>query len=103
MTDALPVTIQFTCAVAPVQAEGTVAGRAYYFPARGEQWSFTIAERPDDDPAALGPDDAAAGTAWYRSGTVSGGRFAASYLPLHEARSLIHECARAYLNERASG
>jgi hypothetical protein len=63
-------------------------------------WSFTIAERPDDDPAALGPEDAATGTAWYRSGTVSGGRFAASYLPLDEARSLIYECARAYLNER---
>lgn len=101
MADALPLTIQFTCFAAPVQAEGTVAGRAFYFRARGEQWSFTIAERPDVDPATLGPEDAAAGTAWCRSGTVSGGRFAASYLSLDEARSLIHECARAYLDERA--
>jgi hypothetical protein len=101
MTDALPLTIQFTCIAAPVQAEGTVAGRAFYFRARGEEWTFTISERPDGDPVVLGPEDAVTGTAWYRSGTVPGGRFAASYLSLDEARFLIHECARAYLNERA--
>lgn len=99
MTDALPLTIQFTCIAAPVQAEGTVAGHPYYFRARGEIWSFTIAEMLDGDPVLLGPEDVVAGTAWYRSGTVPG-RFAASYLPLDEARSLIHECAQAYLNER---
>lgn len=101
MADALPLTILFTCSAAPVQAEGTVAGRAFYFRARGEEWAFTVVERPGSDPVGLGPEDAAAGTAWYRSGTVPGGRFAASYLPLDEARSLIRECARAYLNERA--
>ena len=101
MTDALPLTIQFTCTAAPVQAEGTVAGHPYYFRARGEEWSFTIAERLDGDPVLLGPKDAVSGIAWYRSGTVPGGRFAASYLPLDEARSLIRDCAHAYLNERA--
>jgi hypothetical protein len=101
MADALPLTIEFTCSAAPVQAEGTVAGRAFYFRARGEEWAFVIAEQSGEDPAALGPEDAAAGSAWYRSGTVSGGRFAASYLPAAEARSLIQECARAYLEERA--
>jgi hypothetical protein len=99
MSDALPLNIQFTCTAAPVQAEGTVAGREFYFRARGELWSFTIAERTDHDPATLGPEDVATGLAWYRSGTVSGGRFAASYLSLEEARSLIYECARAYLDE----
>ena len=101
MSDTLPLTIEFTCTAAPVQAEGVVAGRRFYFRARGETWEFTIAERPESDPAALGPKDAAAGAAWYRSGLVPGGRFAASYLPLDQARSLIYECARAYLNERA--
>jgi hypothetical protein len=100
MSDSPPLTFEFTCNAAPVQAEGVAAGRAFYFRARGEKWEFTIAERPEDDPAALGPEDAASGRAWYRSGEVPGGRFAASYLPLGHARSLIHECARAYLDER---
>jgi hypothetical protein len=100
MADALPLTIEFTCLAAPVQAEGTVAGRAFYFRARGTDWEFVIAERSGDDPADLGPEHAADGTAWFRSGTVSDGPFAASYLPAEEARSLIRECARAYLDER---
>lgn len=101
MSDALPLTIEFTCTAAPVQAEGVVADRAYYFRARGEAWEFTIAERPGGDPAALGPEDAASGAAWHRSGVVRGDRFAASYLPLDQATSIIHECARAYIAERA--
>ena len=95
MPGALPVTFVFTCLAAPVQAEGMVAGRAFYFRARGEEWELTIAEQPGVDPSELGAEDVAAGTAWYRSGVVSGGRFAASYLPLDQARSLIDECARS--------
>jgi hypothetical protein len=101
MPDALPVSFLFTCLAAPVQAEGMVSGRAFYFRARGQKWELTIAEQPGVDPADLGPEDVAAGTAWYRSGVVPGGRFASSYLPLDQARSLIDECARAYLNEPA--
>ena len=37
MAHALPLTFQFTCIAAPVQAEGTVARRAFYFRARGEE------------------------------------------------------------------
>ena len=46
MTDALPLSFIFTCAAAPVQAEGTLAGRAFYFRARGEAWELTVAKRP---------------------------------------------------------
>jgi len=98
MADALPLSFIFTCAAAPVQAEGTLAGRAFYFRARGEAWELTVAKRPGDDPAELGLADVAAGTAWYRSGSVPGGPFAASYLPLDQARALIDECARAYID-----
>ena len=80
---------------------GAVSDRAFYFRARGEEWEFTIAEQPGIDPAELGPEDVATGRAWYRSGEVPGGRFAASYLPLDQAKSLIDECARAYLDERS--
>ena len=101
MSDSPSLTFEFTCHAAPVQAEGAVAGHAFYFRSRGEKWEFTIAERPENDPAALGPEDAASRRAWYRSGVVSGGPFAASYLPLDQARSLILECAQAYLDECA--
>ena len=82
---ALPVTIEFTCHAAPVQAEGSVANHAFDFRARGEEWTFTMEE-----------------SGWHRSGEVSGGRFAASYLPLDQARALIHRCAREYLDSRAN-
>ena len=99
MTDTLPLQYEFTSDPAPVQAEGTIAGRTFYFRARGQKWEFTVAETPDDDPAGLTEADAAAGRAWYRSGTVEG-RFAASYMPREQAVSLIAACAQAYLRER---
>lgn len=95
--DALP-TFQFTCTVAPVQAEGTVAGHSFYFRARGDTWRFTVAESEGDDPSDLGEADMAAGRAWYRSGTLAG-RFSASWMPLEQAKSLINECAREYVSE----
>jgi hypothetical protein len=101
MTPAPNIFFEFTSTVAPVQAEGTVAGRSFYFRARGNTWEFTVAEREGDDPSALGEEDVAGGTAWYRSGTLPG-RFGASWMPLEEARSLINECARAYVGERTA-
>ena len=100
MSDALPLEFEFITFMAPVQAEGTVAGRLFYFRARTQTWTFTIAELPNGDPVMLGPEDVSTGAAWYRTGEVLGGRFAASYLPLDEASSIIHDCARDYLSER---
>jgi hypothetical protein len=90
---------EFTSSPAPVQAEGTIDGRSFYFRARGDTWQFTVAERAGDDPVALGKDDVALGNAWYRSGTLPGA-FEASWMPLDQATSLIQECARAYVSER---
>lgn len=94
-----PYTVfEFTCTVAPVQAEGTVAGHAFYFRARGNTWEFTVAEREGDDPAEFGEADVTAGRAWYRSGTLPG-RFAASWMPIEDAKAVINECARAYISK----
>lgn len=90
---------EFTSTVAPVQAEGTVAGHAFYFRARGNTWEFTVAERDGEDPAGLGEADATAGRAWYRSGTLPG-KFDASWMPIEDAKSFINECAREYANEK---
>ena len=77
MSESLPVTIEFTCLAAPVQAEGTVAGRAYYFRARGEEWALVV-------------------SFWHRVRRS----LRRKLLAPDEARSLIQECARAYINER---
>jgi len=87
---------EFTCLAAPVQAEGTVGGRLFYFRARGDTWTFTIAEHDGDDPVGLSSDDVARGAAWRRTGTVPGD-FAASWMPVDQAVGLIVECANAYL------
>lgn len=87
---------EFTSSPPPVQAEGTLAGRLFYFRARGDTWQFTVAERDSDDPSDLSEEDVALGAAWYRSGTLPG-RFDASWMPLDQATSLIEECARAYI------
>lgn len=87
---------EFTCLAAPVQVEGTVAGRLFYFRARGITWEFTVAEHAGDDPAGLSSDDVATGAAWYRTGTVPG-EFAASWMPVDQAVGLIIQCANAYL------
>jgi hypothetical protein len=99
--DDLPLQFEFITPAAPVQAEGTVDGRPFYFRARHEEWELVVAERAGADPAALGVADAAAGDAWYRSGVVDG-RSAASFLTRAQAEALIQECARAYLIARAS-
>jgi hypothetical protein len=90
----------FTTTAAPVQAEGTVAGRPFYFRSRHEEWTFSVAEQPGVDPADLetpGADD----RGWVRAGRFDG-RSIGSHLSAAEADALIRECARAYLAERAS-
>jgi hypothetical protein len=94
----LALSFEFTCTVAPVQAEGTVAGHAFYFRSRGDTWQFTVAEREGDDPSELAEVDVAEGAAWYRSGTLPG-RFDASWMPVQKAKTLINYCARAYAAE----
>jgi hypothetical protein len=98
MSDAPALEFEFISTMAPVQAEGTVAGRRFYFRARTQSWAFTLAQNPGDDPVELGPEDVSRGAAWYRTGEVLDGPFAASYLPLDEARSIIRDCAREYIS-----
>lgn len=104
MSGEIPLEFQFTCQAAPVQAEGTVAGRPFYFRARGAWWSFSVSERPDVDPVEIDSAEAAAGRGWWRGGDYGpSGRYAASYMPLEEARQLIRQCAADYVRETRAG
>lgn len=99
MSAELALEYVFITKAAPVQAEGLVAGRPFYFRARHSEWSFTVAEVDGVDPAALDAPDVASGRAWHREGIVPG-RFEASYLSTDAAAALMLECAQAYVAHR---
>jgi hypothetical protein len=43
----------YTTAAAPVQAEGMLEGRPFYFRSRHQEWTFAVAERDGVDPVDL--------------------------------------------------
>ena len=93
----------FTCEAAPVQAEGSVDGYRFYFRAKYEEWTFSVAEQPGLDPVDIDSSGAAAGRGYFLSATYGSPRSsAASHMPIPEAQQLIEECVRRYRAERAA-
>ena len=90
-----------TLDASPVQAEGTVAWRPFYFRARHQSWSFGVAERADVDPVLVDDTSAEDGSGWYQEGHVPGPS-GASYMPLAEAEALIRACAEHYVRLRGA-
>ena len=94
---------RFTCDAAPVQAEGTLDGHPFYFRARGDQWTFSLAEEPGCDPVCIDSAESAVGRGYFLAAQYGAPRsFAASYMPLPEARDLISECVRRYRADRSA-
>jgi hypothetical protein len=90
-----------TTPAAPVQAEGDVGGRPFYFRARHDEWSFAVAERAGVDPATVGPEAEAAGDGYY----VEGRRgqpweHRTSFLAAEQVGELIRRCVRRYAKAR---
>ena len=89
---------RFTTHAAPVQAEGTVAGHAFYFRSRHEEWSFSVALSAEVDPADICfPDQG-----FYREAVYGTRRFDASYMPMPEARRIIADCATEFFQGRTA-
>ena len=65
----------------PVQAEGTIDGKPFYFRARGRWWSLEIAD------------------VTFREERWGDSEFAAGWMPHDEARKLIERCANDYVSE----
>jgi hypothetical protein len=98
----LPVTVRFLTDAAPIQAEGDVRGRPFYFRARHNAWRFVVSESPDLDPVEIEAEHVAAGQGWLIEGEIGAPREArASFLSRADATMLIEQCAAAYLRERA--
>lgn len=68
----------------PVQAEGAVCGKPFYFRARGKHWSMGIGGDPVSYPE------------WERVQEWGDSQFAAGWMPEDEARRLIERCAGEY-------
>lgn len=77
----------------PVQAEGTVDGHPFYFRARGEAWSLSIAGPSGD---VFGDD------AWYYDEDYPGGEYAAGWMTYPEAEGFLRKAAEKYHAEKAS-
>jgi hypothetical protein len=86
----------FTTTAAPVQAEGTICGKPFYFRARHSSWSFAVAKKPNLDPKALVLPARGSSEVFLIEGKFG----KASYMSLSKARKLIESCAEAYLHDQ---
>ena len=68
----------------PVQAEGTVGGKPFYFRARGSRWSLSIGGEPVGSPE------------WYYEQPYGKTEFAAGYMEQHEALRFIAKGVKLY-------
>jgi hypothetical protein len=82
----------------PVQGEGMVNGRPFYFRARHDHWSFAIATDPETDPVLI--DSPAQGFYVEEEYTLLG-KEGAGYMPVEEARAIILRCAQLFLEREA--
>jgi hypothetical protein len=86
------VVIDYIGGNCPVQAEGKIGGKEFYFRARGNHWSISI----DSD---LGPDVRFLNPEWYYEEPYGDGPYDAGWMSEEEARALIYEAAKRYLEE----
>jgi hypothetical protein len=93
----------FTCMSCPVQAEGTLCGKPFYFRSRHEEWSFAVSEDPDVDPVDIQLPEQGTLHGFFVEGPFGDKPFAASYMPLEDATRIIEECARSYVHRKATG
>ena len=81
---------------APVQAEGIIAGKPFYFRARHEEWSFSVAPTAEADPVDVESER----QGFYREGQY-GRRDEASYMPFDTAEAIIKGNVHDYLRHVA--
>ena len=71
----------------PVQGEGEIDGKRWYFRARGRRWRFGVGATEDD---------ALDGVLFETGGSYGESQFEAGYMPLEDAERLIRESIAKY-------
>jgi hypothetical protein len=89
---------QFTCNAAPVQAEGTFRGSAFYFRSRHNEWTFLLSEDQVINPAAIQFTEQEDEYGFFASGFYKN----ASFMPLKEADEIIRQCLEEYVKRKLS-
>ena len=72
----------------PVQAEGTIDGKPFYFRARGASWSMSI-----------GGSDVVGNPDWYYQQAYGDDSYSAGWMTEEEARTFINQSANLYINK----
>ena len=93
----------FTCTAAPVQAEGTILGKPFYFRARYKHWSFAVSDTPSVAPVDIQTTEQGSAHGFFAEEQYGEGPFAASYMPLEEAERIIGRCAEVYVRKKSGG
>jgi len=83
----------------PVQAEGIIDGLPWYFRARWNSWSLSIARNPTDDPIDVRWGSA---SGWYFEEDWGTEQFEAGWMPFKEAWTLIIRCFEKFREEPQS-
>lgn len=85
-----------TCDAGPVQYEGTIEGKFFYFRARHDEWSFTVADTLEEAIDGASEREIFVKEGHYGHEQNPGYKALASYMPYEEAEHLIQVCARGY-------
>ena len=86
----------FTCTAAPVQADGTIRGKAFHFRSRHERWTFSVSEDPNVNPVDIQLPDQGEAHGFFFEERYGDKSHDASYMPLEEASQIIERCAEMY-------
>jgi hypothetical protein len=88
----------FVYGLVPVQGEGVIDGRPWYFRARGCKWSFSVADTEDGDPVDVCTNTA---PGWGTGGLIGEpGGLAAGWISEDEALTLIGGAIDQYRRRR---
>ena len=94
MTEKLDISYTFITTEAPVAARGSVQGKAFYFRARYNSWSFALAEDPTIQPEDIYSSE----QGFYLCGSYGRTPYSASYMSLHNTDIIIRACVYRYLH-----
>ncbi len=85
----IPFEIEYIGGNCPVQAEGLVYGKPFYFRARGQRWSMSI-----------GGADVVGNPEWYHEEPWGKTMFAAGWMTEHEAIAMMTKAFALYARDR---
>lgn len=79
----------------PVQGDGTLDGHPFYFRARGEHWTFSVADEPGSDPVAVGSGYHGV-PGWIKTSAYGSAPYEAGWMPHDTAERLVLRAAAEY-------